>query len=222
MLRTGQLFHLASTPAFQPNPEASLPRTLASPRTGLAPAGYRGLPLGYVMTAPLRSSVRAAGRTWIEAKGTRAANVTRSAIGTALKRRARQARVLRARVQSSSVIDTGPPHPHVKQLLSKHRHAWKRHLGQALAGPPLDRRRWCRGAGLRVAPPPCGASKARREGLWGSGVRSRVAPSFWTARAPLSTRRNPRPPDHVAVPAQRPRRGPSAPSTPRGSSRRLR
>ena len=68
MLRTGQLLHPASTPASQPKPGASLPRTLASPRTGLAPAGYRELPLGYVMTAPLRSSVRAAGRTWIEAK----------------------------------------------------------------------------------------------------------------------------------------------------------
>ena len=68
MLRTGQLFHLASTPAFQPDPEASLPRTLASPRTGLAPAGHRELSLGYVMIAPLRSSVRATGRTWIEVK----------------------------------------------------------------------------------------------------------------------------------------------------------
>ena len=65
MLRTGQLLHPASTPASQPKPGASLPRTLASPRTGLAPAGHRELPLGYVMTAPLRSSVRAAGRTWI-------------------------------------------------------------------------------------------------------------------------------------------------------------
>ena len=43
MLRTGQLLHLASTPASQPDPEASLPGTLASPRTGLSPAGYQEL-----------------------------------------------------------------------------------------------------------------------------------------------------------------------------------
>jgi hypothetical protein len=39
MLRTGQLLHPASHPASQPRTEASLPRTLASPRTGLTPAG---------------------------------------------------------------------------------------------------------------------------------------------------------------------------------------
>ena len=55
MLRTGQLLHPASIPASQPDPEASLPGTLMSPRTGLTPAGCRELALGYVMTAPLRS-----------------------------------------------------------------------------------------------------------------------------------------------------------------------
>ena len=43
MLRTGQLLHPASTPASRPKPGASLPGTLASPRTGLAPAGCREL-----------------------------------------------------------------------------------------------------------------------------------------------------------------------------------
>src|SRR3954469_14569635 len=33
----------ASTSTFLPMPGATLPRTLASPRTGLAPAGYPGL-----------------------------------------------------------------------------------------------------------------------------------------------------------------------------------
>ena len=41
-----QLLHPASTPASQPDPEASLPRTLASPRTGLTPAGQQELALG--------------------------------------------------------------------------------------------------------------------------------------------------------------------------------
>ncbi len=50
MLRTGQLLHPASTPASQPDPGASLPGTLTSPRTGLTPAGHRELALGYVMT----------------------------------------------------------------------------------------------------------------------------------------------------------------------------
>jgi hypothetical protein len=54
-LRTGHLLHPASTPASQPKPGASLPGTLASPRTGLSPAGCRELALGYVMSAPLRS-----------------------------------------------------------------------------------------------------------------------------------------------------------------------
>ena len=43
MLRTGQLLHPASTPTSQPTPGASLPGTLASPRTGLSPAGCREL-----------------------------------------------------------------------------------------------------------------------------------------------------------------------------------
>ena len=43
MLRTGQLFDPASTPASRPTPGASLPGTLAFPRTGLAPAGSREL-----------------------------------------------------------------------------------------------------------------------------------------------------------------------------------
>jgi len=51
MLRTGQLLHPASTPASRSTPGASLPGTLVSPRTGLAPAGYRELvaPLPYVI-----------------------------------------------------------------------------------------------------------------------------------------------------------------------------
>ena len=43
MLRTAHLFHPASTPTSRSTPGASLPRTLASPRTGLAPAGCREL-----------------------------------------------------------------------------------------------------------------------------------------------------------------------------------
>jgi hypothetical protein len=43
MLRTAKLFHPASIPAFRPKPGVSLPGTLASPRTGLAPAGRREL-----------------------------------------------------------------------------------------------------------------------------------------------------------------------------------
>ena len=43
MLRTAHLVHLASTQASLPKPEVSLPRTLASPWTGLAPASYREL-----------------------------------------------------------------------------------------------------------------------------------------------------------------------------------
>lgn len=42
-LRTGQSLHPASNPASQPNPGASLPGTLASPRTGLSPAGHQEL-----------------------------------------------------------------------------------------------------------------------------------------------------------------------------------
>jgi len=40
MLRTGQLIHPASHPASRRRTGASLPGTLASPRTGLAPAGW--------------------------------------------------------------------------------------------------------------------------------------------------------------------------------------
>ena len=40
MLRTGQLLRPASNPASRPRTGASLPGTLASPRTGLTPAGY--------------------------------------------------------------------------------------------------------------------------------------------------------------------------------------
>jgi len=43
MLRTVKLIHPASTQVFRPTPEASLPGTLASPRTGLSPASYREL-----------------------------------------------------------------------------------------------------------------------------------------------------------------------------------
>ena len=39
MLRTGQLLGPAPHPAFRPRTGALLPGTLASPRTGLAPAG---------------------------------------------------------------------------------------------------------------------------------------------------------------------------------------
>jgi hypothetical protein len=39
MLRTGHLIHPAPNPASQPSPGASLPGTLASPQTGLTPAG---------------------------------------------------------------------------------------------------------------------------------------------------------------------------------------
>src|SRR5215203_2479520 len=42
-LRTEQLLHPASTPASRPDPGASLPGTLASPRTRLTPAGCREL-----------------------------------------------------------------------------------------------------------------------------------------------------------------------------------
>ena len=43
MLRTATLIHPASTLAFRPTPGAALPRALAPPRTGLAPASYRDL-----------------------------------------------------------------------------------------------------------------------------------------------------------------------------------
>src|ERR1700733_4872388 len=64
MLRTAKSLHPASDPAFRPTPGAPLPGTLASPRTGLAPAGRRELlarlrhGCSFALMAP-----RAAGRT---------------------------------------------------------------------------------------------------------------------------------------------------------------
>src|ERR1035437_4793675 len=58
MLRTATLLHPASTPASRPTPGASLPGTLVSPRTGLAPAGHRELvarlchDCSFALTAP--------------------------------------------------------------------------------------------------------------------------------------------------------------------------
>lgn len=43
MLRTAHSIHPASTPTSRPTPGASLPGTLASPRTGLTPAGCHEL-----------------------------------------------------------------------------------------------------------------------------------------------------------------------------------
>ena len=63
MLRTGQLLHPASTPASQPTPGASLPGTLASPRTGLSPAGCRELVARLRHDNLLAHGARAAGRT---------------------------------------------------------------------------------------------------------------------------------------------------------------
>src|SRR5271168_4012308 len=64
MLRTAKLLHPASDPASRPSPGASLPGTLASPRTGLAPAGRRELlaRLRHGCSFALRAP-RAAGRT---------------------------------------------------------------------------------------------------------------------------------------------------------------
>jgi hypothetical protein len=42
----------ASTPGSRPTPGAALPGTLASPRTGLTPAGCRELALGYTINLP--------------------------------------------------------------------------------------------------------------------------------------------------------------------------
>jgi hypothetical protein len=53
MLRTGHLIRPASTPTSRPTPGASLPGTLASPRTGLSPAGSRELSLS---SSPEKSS----------------------------------------------------------------------------------------------------------------------------------------------------------------------
>jgi len=70
MLRTGQLLHPASSTASQPNPEASLPGTLASPRTGLSPAGCQELVARLRHFLLLCShGARATGRTRIEAQG---------------------------------------------------------------------------------------------------------------------------------------------------------
>src|SRR6266498_8711 len=65
MLRTGQLLHPTSTQASRPTPGASLPGTLASPRTGLTPAGCRQLVvrLRQVMASPPCPGARTAGRT---------------------------------------------------------------------------------------------------------------------------------------------------------------
>ena len=70
MLRTGQslapsqgLCCSASTTASRPSPGAVLPRTLASPRTGLTPAGCRELVARLRHHAPPRHGARAAGRT---------------------------------------------------------------------------------------------------------------------------------------------------------------
>ena len=55
----------ASTQASQPTPGAALPGTLASPRTGLTPAGYPELvaQLHHVITTSSMTSARATGRT---------------------------------------------------------------------------------------------------------------------------------------------------------------
>src|SRR5215204_5074367 len=46
----------ASTSGSRPTPGAALPGTLASPRTGLAPAGCRELALGYPINLPSASA----------------------------------------------------------------------------------------------------------------------------------------------------------------------
>src|SRR3954452_2970635 len=58
----------ASTSTFLPMPGATLPRTLASPRAGLAPAGYPELdarlhPISFHSSADTSTNARAAGRT---------------------------------------------------------------------------------------------------------------------------------------------------------------
>src|SRR6266536_3651931 len=73
MLRTGQLLaplqglcRSASTAGSHPTPGAVLPGTLASPRTGLAPAGCRELVARLRHPPPLLRGIlgaRAAGRT---------------------------------------------------------------------------------------------------------------------------------------------------------------
>ena len=67
MLRTAHLIHPASTLTSLSNPEASLPRTLASPWTGLAPVSYRELvarSMSYLTSLFAVTYVRASGRTW--------------------------------------------------------------------------------------------------------------------------------------------------------------
>ena len=92
MLRTGQLLHPASTPASQPTPEASLPGTLASPRTGLAPAGYRELVvrLHQVMASPPCPGVRTAGRTAAKRQRARDRGLAHAHPDGGHRRRARQ------------------------------------------------------------------------------------------------------------------------------------
>src|SRR6266536_3279092 len=71
MLRTGRLLHPASPPASRPTTEVSLPGTLASPRTGLTPAGCRELLIRLRQTnLPYSHGVRTAGHTWIQAETT--------------------------------------------------------------------------------------------------------------------------------------------------------
>ena len=67
MLRTGHSLHPASTTASQPHPEASLPGTLASPQTGLTPAGHQELLAQLRHDNSFSHSARTTGRTWIQA-----------------------------------------------------------------------------------------------------------------------------------------------------------
>ena len=66
MLRTAHLFYLASTLTSLSDPEVSLPRTLASPWTGLTSASYRELvarTMSYLTSLFAVICVRASGRT---------------------------------------------------------------------------------------------------------------------------------------------------------------
>jgi hypothetical protein len=67
-LRTEQSLHPGSTPTSRPDPGASLPGTLASPRTGLTRLATASLTPGYDMTTPSKSRSRATGRTRIRAQ----------------------------------------------------------------------------------------------------------------------------------------------------------
>src|ERR671922_2447749 len=83
MLRTGRLpaphrgrSSPASTPGSRPTPGVLLPGTLASPRTGLAPAGYRELvarlprrSLPSVTSAPELLDAHSRGIAWVGARG---------------------------------------------------------------------------------------------------------------------------------------------------------